>query len=392
MFRRLSMMGIVVAGLAAAPVIPAAAAAGPQGKIAPAGQADISLSGVSCADPAHCLAVGQRTAATDPGSDVAQAWNGRSWRMVPVPSPGVLAGLGGVACTAPAACIAVGGYATAAGPARALAMSWDGSGWTVLPVPGPDNSEFRAISCSAPRSCVAVGDFLGTGRRATLAEAWNGTRWRVLSAANTHSADSVLGAVWCGGPGSCLGVGTTRSPADITVSLAERWNGTRWTIDATASPGNELNVLSGVSCAPAPGARTRAAICVAGGYYLNRGQAFAAPLADKWTGARWVPFKPRDPGRGGSLLSVSCASPSGCMFVGGQFSSSGGPLAEAWNGTAWRVVPTADLGSGTGNLVAISCPRPSRCMAAGEEFTGSGPARPLAEQWDGVRWRVTAAR
>src|SRR5258708_23064874 len=36
--------------------------------------------------------------------------------------------------------------------------------------------------------------------RSTLAESWNGTSWRVLPAADTHSADAKLDSISCSGP------------------------------------------------------------------------------------------------------------------------------------------------------------------------------------------------
>jgi hypothetical protein len=386
---------IALAGLAATAAAVLAIPSSAQAQPAPApaaAAASITLSAVSCPEVTHCMAVGQAVSATDPGSDYAQVWNGKTWRAITVPTPGEPAGLNGVASTGPAAYIAVGSYVTKAGPGRPLAMAWNGKAWRILPVPGPADSELAAISCAGPKSCVAVGDSLSPGARKTLAEAWNGTAWRILPAASTGSIDSLLDGVSCTGPASCTAVGSTYStavPGGETLTLAEQWNGSRWVTYATASPGASLNVLASVSCARA--ARARTATCVAVGFWLNRGAAFAKPLADKWTGTRWQSQKPAVPARdrGASLLSVSCATTVGCMSVGGQIVAAPvPPLAESWNGTTWRLTTTASLGQAYGNLLALACPRASFCVAVGDQFTGASPTRALAEEWNGTRWRV----
>jgi hypothetical protein len=384
------LMTILAAALAATATAALTISPSARPQAAPAAAApNVTLSAVSCTDAAHCMAVGQAVSATDRGSDYAQVWNGKAWRAIAVPTPREPAGLNGVACTGPAACIAVGSYASKAGPGRALAMAWNGTTWRTLRAPAPADSELLAISCAEPKSCVAVGDSLVPGSRQTLAEAWNGTTWRVLPAANTRSTDSLLDGVSCTGPASCAAVGSSFAPGGVTITLAERWNGTRWVIDPTASPGDDLNTLWGVSCARP--AHAGAAVCVAGGYALSRGPKFAMPLADRWTGTRWQSLKPAIPAsdRGATLLSVSCATTIGCMAVGGQIASSPRPpLAEEWNGTGWRVTPTAGLGQAAGNLLALSCPHASFCVAVGDEFTATGPTHQLAEEWNGTRWRV----
>ena len=396
MFQRMSatvIMAAVLAVLAVGLAGPAMAVAAdstvatPHARVVPqAATADVSLYGVACSDAKHCLAVGQETSASNLGSDFARSWNGRTWRTLPVPSPGILAGLNGVACAGPADCIAVGSYATAAGPSRPLAIAWNGKGWRVLRTPGPDNSELLGVSCTGPGRCVAVGDTLNANNRRTLAEAWNGTSWRLLPAADTHSVDSQLHGVSCTGPRFCMAAGTSFSAAGFTITLAESWNGARWRIVGTASPGNQFNALNSVSCASA-------ASCVTVGTYLRHGQAVGTTFAEKWDGRGWRILKPVNPGLGGTLISVSCAGAAHCIAVGEQAGQSGNPspLAEAWNGTAWRLLPTGNLGKAIGNLTSLSCPRADRCMAVGDKFAGSGngPAQPLAEAWNGSRWLLT---
>ena len=58
---------------------------------------DAVLSGVSCASPTFCAAVGDDYVLT-----VTELWDATSWRTVPSPSPGSLSNrLHGVSCTGP---------------------------------------------------------------------------------------------------------------------------------------------------------------------------------------------------------------------------------------------------------------------------------------------------
>src|ERR1700759_1022960 len=61
------------------------------------------------------------------------------------------------------------------------------------------------------------------------------------------------------------------------------------------------------------------------------------------------------------LSGVACPAPRQCMAVGctlvATFGNSSTPLAETWNGTAWKAVPVPlPAGATTGGLSAVSCP------------------------------------
>ena len=107
-------------------------------------------------------------------------------------------------------------------------------------------------------------------------------------------------------------------------AVAERWNGTRWTIQPTPNPRPGGAFLNGVSC-------TSASACTAVGS-LPPGT-----LAERWNGTRWAIQPTPNPAQGGGGLSgVSCTSASACTAVGG---SNAGALAERWNGTSWLSRP-----------------------------------------------------
>src|SRR5260370_1377992 len=77
-----------------------------------------------------------------------------------------------------------------------------GNGWLVKPTParaGSQGTGLFAISCPSARACVAAGlSATRTGKLVTLAEAWNGTSWRIQPTqdpAGSHGSELV--AVSC---------------------------------------------------------------------------------------------------------------------------------------------------------------------------------------------------
>jgi hypothetical protein len=90
----------------------------------PADAAGVNISGVSCASNDACTAVGQQVG---PGALFADRWNGASWAIQSPPSPAGTSTsdgtLSGVSCASPSACTAVGSGADA--------EQWNGVTWSI---------------------------------------------------------------------------------------------------------------------------------------------------------------------------------------------------------------------------------------------------------------------
>ena len=180
-----------------------------------------------------------------------------SWTSQSTPTPRGLpyGDLPGVSCTSASACTAVGAAGADSGPQVTLAERWNGTSWAVQHTPNPTGvrgSSLSAVSCTSVTACVAVGEVShGSGiDTTTLAERWNGTSWSIQPTPNpAGAADSSLSAVSCTSADACTAVGSTGPSPDTQASLAERWNGTNWTIvPTTTPPGAHGSALSGVSC------------------------------------------------------------------------------------------------------------------------------------------------
>jgi hypothetical protein len=374
----------------------------------PAGSPAAGFMAVSCTSPSACTATGDYNSTTGVSQVLAERWNGTKWSIQATPDEaGAKAnGLFGVSCTGPRSCTAAGAYVNLGGATQTLAEAWNGTSWAIQPTPIPTDatgSQLLAVSCTSPSACTAVGDYINSsGTSSVLAERWNGTRWAIqatptptggIKANGPNSGSgggSELYAVSCTAASACTAVGTYVSSAGSLATLAEAWNGTSWSVQATPNPSrNAGSQLSAVAC-------TSEAACSTVGSYAQTGKTAGVPLAEAWNGASWS--LQATPTRAGAAFAslfhaVSCPSAGTCVAVG-QHSNRVGvgvTLAEAWNGTSWHVQytpsPAGTIGS---QFKGVSCVSPRACSAVGNYATQSGSNMALAEGWNGTRWRIQA--
>ena len=229
-----------------------------------------------------------------------------------------------VSCTSATSCTAVGARYRRAGPRQqvreaALAEHWDGSAWTIEPTPanppGSYVSILDAVSCTSAASCTAVGAslYVSSPTSRTLAERWNGGRWTIETTARpSGSIEDGLSGVSCTSSASCTAVGAYTKEPDTGLTLAEHWNGSTWTIQPSptpSSPGDPAGGLNGVFC-------TSASRCTA------VGGTGSAALAERWNGRTWTVQQTAFPPRHKVLNALSCASASTCTAVGGSGTAS----------------------------------------------------------------------
>ena len=284
--------------------------------------------------------------------------------------------LKGVSCASAASCFGVG-YYFISGTQLALAEHWNGSAWSVQATPGPAGATAAAltgVSCASAASCTAVGNYFAGSQR-SLAERWDGSAWSVQAAPRPAGAQmSFLYAVSCPSAANCTAVGSTDSGA-----LAEQWNGSAWSVQPVPAPaGSTLGLLAAVSC-------SSGGMCIATGDDVD-GAGNAAPLAERWNGSTWSVQAIHGPvgATGATLSGVSCASAASCTAVGQSDTGSAAgalaehALAEHWNGSAWRVQATARPSAGK-LLASVSCSPARACTAVGVAPRGE-KGQPVAEQ------------
>jgi hypothetical protein len=346
-----------------------------------------TLTGVSCASPVACTAVGEIAYAHDVAPAVLR-WNGKAWSVQHAPNPPLHGGsiLKAVSCSRPDDCIAVGvrgGYQQGT-----LAELWNGKSWSVQPTPLEHaDSELNAVACSSPTACTAVGDRLMSkppGNLVTVAMRWNGKTWALQSTPNPPTAESELFSVSCPTATACTAVGSNGLVLSSAI-LAEHWNGRAWKLQSVPKPAGGPGRMRSVACASAT-------YCVAAGInYANQGMARQHPASVVWNGSTWklapVPSPPQ--ATDAELFGVSCSAATACTTVGNYVPGTGGSrtMADRWNGTSWtRQDSATPPGFSVVYLSSVSCPASRVCIAVGVK---GQQHRTLAERWDGSAWALT---
>jgi hypothetical protein len=275
------------------------------------------------------------------------------------------------------------------------------SGWSVVPspnrsLPGGDDDSLRAVSCVSATACTAVGNI---GNRPLIAS-WNGAAWSEVAGpwrGPATDGDDLLLGVSCVTATACTAVGTYDDERNGKEdhALIESWNGTTWSVVPSPNPGSEGAVLSAVSC-------VSATACTAVGDYagmmvIGGKRVFAdRALIESWNGTAWsVARSPNPRSYGVNLYGVSCVSATACTAVGWYSNGSNIPrtLIESWNGTAWSLVPSRDVGppSSSNYLYGVSCTSPTACFAVGWWDNSVAPYKTftnLIESWNGTSWSV----
>ena len=164
----------------------------------------------------------------------------------------------------------------------------------------------------------------------------------------------------------------------LTVSMALTARGAMasptcvpgWQVVPSPSPGDLGSQLFDVAATSSTDAW---AVGVAGG-------SPSRTLIEHWDGVAWSVVPSVDVGALNSLSGVAAFSPTDAWAVGGTFVSNDEPLIEHWDGSTWTLVP-GDPQVTSGGLLGISGTGPADLWAVG--ITGVSS---LIEHWDGQSW------
>ena len=183
------------------------------------------LRGLSCVDPAFCMAFAD--------SGAAMRFNGSGWSATQV--FGTNGGAYQARCTSRTFCLAL--HENANSWSR-----WNGSSWsTPKPIPGTTESwPVEQYTCTSPTFCLGVDNNGGTHR-------FTGSTWVTVNSPGQTTYPRHLD---CASDAVCLGVDYW--------GKAVTWNGTGWNPTAMDSGLTDVDQLSVVAC---PGPTT----CIVGG-------------------------------------------------------------------------------------------------------------------------------
>ncbi len=283
--------------------------------------------------------------------------------------------LSGVSCTSTTSCTAVGASYNIYGfpENQTLIETWNGTSWSIVASPNTSSSQdayglgdyLFGVSCVSATSCTAVGASYNTSFH-TLVETWNGATWSIAASPDASaSQNNVLYSASCVSTTSCTAVGYYNNGM-VDQTLVEAWNGTTWSIPATPNTSSsENNVFDGVSCSSATS-------CIAVGHYFN--SALSQTLAERWNGTSWSIVASPDTSNSESnyLSGVSCMSASSCTAVGTYYNGSHfQTLFEVWNATSWSVAESPNTSRSESNyLFSVSCTSATSCTAVGHYQNG----------------------
>jgi hypothetical protein len=284
----------------------------------PPGESSV-LQAVSASSPGDAWAVGSRLRKGKP-QPLTVHWDGTRWDVVPtIVTRGVSSGFAGVVSISATDAWAVGNVIFPSGRYRPLVAHWNGRRWSRSAAAAPaDNASLMSVAAVSPSDVWAVG----LGQTGPLIEHWNGSKWRM-----TYPAGPIP---------DLLGV-TAISRDDVWAvgdqSQTVHWGGKRWQVVPAQrrGDGSGFDGVSGTSAAD---------IWTVGAYSCAEPCVSPKTLTERWDGGRWKVVRSPSPGGDDELYAVAAVTPKSVWAVG---HSDYDPLAEHWNGTVWRVVATPKL-------------------------------------------------
>ena len=286
-----------------------------------------ALSGLAVVSGHDAWAVG----ATTRGAALIMHWNGKRWsrqRAATVPA--------GASLSAVAAVSARNAWAVGTAGTTTLVEHWDGRSWkrVASPSPGPYSS-LAGVAAATAGNAWAVGNrFTNTNEGKTLILHWNGSRWATQrspspagNAAGLNAVSARPGPVWAVGCSAC-GIG------GYAQSLIVRATGAGWTKSRT--PRSALGDLFGVAGLP-----THHAWAVGGHYAQSGNSQSVRTLAERWNGTSWSVVPTPSPGAEASLHGIAAPTAGEAWAVGSFQQRAGDPrtartLILHWNGSRWR--------------------------------------------------------
>jgi len=351
MFRRKRWAGLaaLTGALAAATGGTAYAASGGWTPVSvPSTGNNVSLLGATARSDTDAWAVGQQfVAAGQPQAPaVAYHWDGTGWSLVPTPSLGEYGALDAVSASSANDAWAVGFTMIGHRDFGTLIEHWNGRAWSAKSVDAITGAAVRltGVADLGRSDAWAVGE----GATGGLAEHWNGTKWSVVPLPDPGFTPATGNAISAVSASDIWLVGSTVTSA-ATMPEALHYNGSTWMVVPMKQPANTTGTINAVT-----------AISAHNAWAVGQAQGAGAPvgggnLIEHWNGTKWSIKASPTPGADPSLSGVAARSASDVYAVGTNIASiNGGPqqaMILRWNGHTWAVDSS---GTFTGSLAAAA--------------------------------------
>jgi hypothetical protein len=259
-----------------------------------------------------------------------------------------------------------------------------GIAWNIVSSPNPGSiyNELDGVAVVSANDVWAVGTYYDGTAFQTLAEHWNGTAWVIVATPNAGSSNSALLSVTAVSANDVWAVGYYFGNSIIDQTLIQHWDGIAWTNAPSPFGGFSYNELDGIVAVSAND------VWAVGSYYDGVG-AYRTGVAH-WNGTAWsiVP-SPNAGSVYNELYGVAVVSANDVWAVGSYGDSlyTFQTLLEHWNGTAWSIVPSPNVGSGPNELKGVAVVSTNDVWAVGNYYNGA-TYQTLLEHWNGTTWSI----
>ncbi len=211
--------------------------------------------------------------------------------------------------------------------------------------------------------------------------------WQIVSSPSTSATYNLFSGVAAFSASDVWAVGQAQYLPSPLNPIVEHWNGSTWSIVSTppSSTFSEFNAIATI-----PGTHELWAV---GTWATSKhGQ---QGLAELWNGTRWK-IIPTAIVNSSIFSGIAALSTTDAWAVGNYYQSSQMPnaaLIEHWNGTKWSQVPVAyPSGSQHSFLNSITAFSATDVWAVGSYDNGiESPGYTLIEHWDGTQWSIVSS-
>ncbi len=263
-----------------------------------------------------------------------------SWVSRPLTTPwqtasdnGFYIGMDAVACPPSGACYAVGyAYPSYKDPAHALFFAWNGRSWRGVPIAEPSgavpaSADFdAALTCPAVRTCLALGTYedQASGEERAFVETYAHGTLSATPVPLPGPAPSRLFAdnLSCVTGADCAGVVTWFGSGSLVYQALLRYHAGSWSSQLVSRSGAKIGSSPYVYAGACP-TSTR---CFAVGRFFKgtSGGLGNSPALWTWRASGGWTLRLVPPpaglvgGRGGQLTTITCPGPTRC-YVGGDY-------------------------------------------------------------------------
>jgi hypothetical protein len=246
---------------------------------------------------------------------------------------------------------------------------------------GTGDNQLEAVTAVSSRDVWAVGQYFVGANTNTLIEHWNGTAWKVVSSPSPGSVNS-LNAIYAASASNIWAVGGYASGASASHTLIEHWNGQTWKVVKSPNAGSLTNALSGVR-------GTSARDVWAVGYTEIAYPRFNT-LVLHWNGTAWKVVKSANGDNQSNQLTAVRPLSATDAWAAGWYTkgSTNRSLIEHWSKGRWRVVRSPNGSNSTNELMGVLATSATSAWATGWDYNPAIHAdRTLLLHWNGKAWK-----